>query len=166
MPFTYTEIPREACIEMCETLARTNARWHIHALNPGCAFNPKPSLFCFVIEDTDRAETWCAFSRQSFVETCKHVVQLLHGEAILDPQKRDRRALDHPLVQSVHEATRRGAHWHHHMMMPGCVISPDPDSYVITLERDDCEDILDLRSASPLDEVLREIELAYFASHK
>lgn len=166
MPFIYKEIPREACIATCEALARTDARWHIHALEPGCAFNPKPSHYCFVIEDTDRAETWCAFSQNSFVDTCKHVVQLLHGTTILDPQQRTANALEHALVQSVHEATRLGLHWHHHMMMPGCIISPDPESHVITLEREDRDDIQDLRSVNPLDEILREIELVYFSTHK
>lgn len=165
-PFAYSEASREAAVEAAKTMATAGRAWHIHALHPGCQFNPRPESYCFVVEDTDQGATICAFSDQPFTRECQELVQLLHGAAILDAGRSAEGTRAIPIVRSVTEACVAGENWHHHMMKPGCVLSPAPERHVITLERESVEKIEILDSIDPLDDVLREIELMYFKRYE
>lgn len=163
--FQYVEVAREEIVDTCKALASSGRAWHFHSLPPGCAFSPRPEGFCFVIEDTDLGETFCVFSAHSFVAECQDLVQVLHGEAILSTEHGTAEAKKEPIVKSATEAFEAGEKWHHHMMKPGCVLSPDPKRYVITLESEGVEGIEKLVSDQPLDDTLREIELLYFRQY-
>lgn len=162
MAYPFTEIARAETVPRCRALAAAGRAWHIHALAPDCRFNPRPGQHCFVIEDTDAGETWCAFSARPFRDECHELVQLLHGAAILDAGARPADFAAPPILEAVRDCVGRGEAWHHHVMKPGCVLSPAPGQHVITLERASSPQIGTLCSDSPLDDLQREIELLYF----
>lgn len=164
MAFAFTEVTREEAVALCRRLAAAGARWHIHALPPGCRYNPRPEGHCFLAEDTDAGRTVAAFSSEPFTAECHELVQLLHGAAILDPAAGP--APDVPLIAAVRDADAAGEAWHHHMMAPGCVLSPDPSRHVITLERASRDEVAVHESETPPDDVLRAVELLYFARHR
>ncbi|QBY01924.1 hypothetical protein E2K80_15315 [Rhodophyticola sp. CCM32] len=163
--FAFVEVTREKAVEISRAIAAAGRAWHIHALHPGCRFNPRPEGHCFVVEDTDAAETYCAFSDQPFTKECHELVQLLHGNSILNSDCSTGDAKDQPIVKSAAEAFAKGEKWHHHMMKPGCVLSPLPSHYVITLEREGSDEVETRTSDLPLDDTLREIELLYFKQY-
>ncbi len=160
--FEFTELAREEAVVKCKALAAADHAWHIHALHPDCLFNPRPDSYCFVVEDTDNQKTWCAFSNAPFTSECQELVQLLHGDTILDATHSEHDASEATIVRSAAEALAQNEAWHHHMMKPGCILSPAPDKHVITLERAGRQDIETLVSGQAPDDVLREIELMYF----
>jgi hypothetical protein len=164
--FKYQEIPRGDIYGICQSLDKAGAHWHIHSLTPGCQFNPVPNQYCFVVENTDTLETVCAFSDHSFYEECHAMVQLLHGAEILDAGELTGNPPEAEILIQVQDCVAKGESWHHHMMMPDCVLSPTPESHVITLERASRNTIFVHEDADAPDNILREIEIIYFAQNK
>jgi len=162
----FTEIARDEIVPLCNELAARNAEWHIHALHPGCRFNPNPSEYCFVIEDTGVGRMWRCFSGSSFTDECHDLVQVLHGSAILDKESRDPEFTPPQLLHSVRNCVATGEKWHHHIMKPGCVFSPNPDCHVVTLERESSFDMEIYTSDQPPNDLQREVELLYFEQNK
>lgn len=162
--YRFAEIARDETVDRCRALHAARQAWHIHALDPDCRFNQRPGQHCFVIEATHERQTWCAFSDDDFRTECRELVQLLHGASILDPGVRPAGFVEPPLLQAARECARTGEPWHHHVMMPGCVLSPSPRMHVITLERGSTRRIETLISETAPDDAQREIELLYFAS--
>lgn len=162
----FTEIIRDEIVPLCHELAGRNAEWHFHALDPGCRFNPNPSEYCFVIEDTDAKRAWRCFSNNPFTDECHELVQVLHGSAILDKDSRNPVFTPPQLLHSVRNCVAAGEKWHHHIMKPGCVFSPAPDCHVVTLEREGSSDLEVHTSDQPPNDLQREVELLYFEQNK
>lgn len=162
--YAFTEVPRRTVIEKCLALHRAGRAWHIHSLAPGCRFSHRPEMYCFVIEDTGSQEVWCAFSQTHFKAECKELVQVLHGAAILDDTARPAAFEPPPIVELAQACSAAGEPWHHHMMKPGCILSPAPEKHVITLEQESNDHLEIYESDIPPDDVLREIELLYFGN--
>lgn len=161
--YIYLEITRDEAIEKCLSLDADDRSWHIHSLVPGCRYNHRPGQYCFVIEDTDNGLTWCAFSDQNFKQECHQLVQVLHGSSILDSAARPEGFEDPEILESVKHCVKTSEAWHHHMMKPGCILSPLPERHVITLERATSARVEVYASDKPTDDVQREIELLYFS---
>ena len=162
--YAYKEVSRAEAVAICRQLHGEGRSWHIHALAPVCRFNHRPGWHCFVVEDTGSGETWCAFSDHHFRDECHELVQLLHGKDILDAGARPDDFVEPDILKSARACAKAGEAWHHHMMKPGCVLSPAPEDHVITLERVSSKEIEVHRSPSAPDDLQREIELLYFAS--
>ena len=162
--YAYKEIERARTVPKCLELNDAGRPWHIHSLAPGCRFSHRPELHCFVIEDTQSGEVWCAFSEQHFKAECKQLVQVLHGAEILDVAAKPGDFVAPPTLEIAQICNASGEAWHHHMMKPGCILSPAPEQHVITLERASSQDMEIHASDTPPDDVLREIELLYFGS--
>lgn len=160
--YAYTEIARAQAVPKCLALNDAGRPWHIHALPPACRFNQRPEMYSFVIEDTGAGEVWCAFSKTHFKAECKQLVQVLHGAEILDGGARPDDFVAPPILETARACVASGEAWHHHMMAPGCILSPAPHQHVITLERASSAEMDIHVSDTPPDDVLREIELLYF----
>jgi hypothetical protein len=161
--YAFTELTREAAVEKCLSLNASGVKWHIHSLNPGCRFNHRTSKYCFIVEDTDHHKTWCVFSDDDFSKECQQLVQVLHGESILDASARPE-GFDSPaILDAARACVATGEAWHHHMMKPGCILSPQPERHVITLERASTPEMQVHASDTAPDDVQREIELLYFS---
>jgi len=165
-PQEFTEIDRAGIIPLCHELAGRNAQWHIHALHPGCRFNPNPSDYCFVIEDTGAKRAWRCFSSDAFTDECHELVQLLHGATILDDAALDPDFVPPRILLLVRDCVAKDEKWHHHIMKPGCVFSPDPENHVVTLERETSPEMEIYSSGQPPNDLQREVELLYFRQHR
>ena len=161
--YAFEEISRKEATDKARMLHATGAQWHIHSLPPGCLHNPRPDQHCFVVENTDTAETFCAFSDAHFKAECHELVQLLHGEQILSETAQSSNFTPPPILIAAQQYAANGEDWHHHIMQPGCVLSPDPSRHVVTLERIGAEEIMIHITDGPADDLQREIELLYFA---
>lgn len=164
--FRYNELSREEIVAHCMSLHADGRQWHFHSLTPNCRFNPKQGRYCFIIEDSETKEIWCTFADSNYTSECNELVQVLHGETILSTSDRDENAQEAAIIKSVREAVECGEDWHHHMMKPNCVLSPNPVLHVISLERSSTPEFEFHESDHPPDDVLREIELLYFEGKK
>ena len=161
--YAFTEIERGEAVARGLALAKAGGAWHFHSLAPGCRFSHRPEHYCFLLEDTDAGRCWCVFSASDFKAECQRLVRVLHGTAILDASARPATLEEPEILGTIRALSARGEAWHHHMMKPGCVLSPSPGQHVITLERASSEEIATYACQSPPNDVLREIELLYFA---
>lgn len=164
--YAHDEIDLEACLDLAVGLAEGGKKWHSHVLSPGCRLNPYPAAFAIVIEDGTDAITYLARS-EGFPEVDKVLVRMLHGDDILDPAASRAGgadiAIDSALLERVIALNEDRIPWHHHMNFPGCVFSPRPDKWAITVESGSGDIDFETYDHEPKD-VLREMEVLYFSN--
>ncbi len=162
--FDYNEISPDGCIGKGREIAAKGGNWHFHSLSKGCSFNPRPEFNAFLIEDVDADVNYCAFCQEDFTPHCKELVVILHGDSVIEAAAIDPNWEAPPIVQAIEDCLAKKEAWHHHMMKPGCILSPNPKRHVISLERGSSTDIAyHDEDTDPL-ETLRAIEVMYFAS--
>lgn len=156
----FTLIPLEDCLGWAQALQTAGKRWHSHVLSPGCMHNPYPGRYAIVIEDDTDVRAFLAPS-DGFPEVDKALVKILHGDDILDARRGGRVTTgDSALLRGLHAVQSRGAHWHHHMHFPACVLNPERGRWCIAIESDG-ETFSEAFAHEPVD-TLREIEILYF----
>jgi hypothetical protein len=162
--YAYDEIDLAACLDLAVGLADGGKRWHSHVLSPGCGLNPYPEAFAIVIENSTDGIAYLARS-EGFPEVDKALVRMLHGDDILDEEASRAGgaeiSIDSALLERVIELNDDKIPWHHHMNFPGCVFSPRPDKWAITVESGTGDIDFETYDDEPTD-VLREIEVLYF----
>ena len=160
---TFTVIPLESSVEFSLALKKAGKGWHSHVLSPGCSFNPYPEKYALVVEDDVEHRAYIAPSDE-FPEEDKALVKLLHGDDILDPNKTvavtGATNVKSEMLDRLREIDNRGTAWHHHMNFPGCMLSPEPNRWTITIESDEGM-FFESYDTEPID-VLREVEVIYF----
>jgi len=160
----YTEVSMSKCREIALDLNAQGRNWHCHVLSPGCQLNPSKTKYAIIVENNSDNVIYYSVSKE-FPELDKELVQLLHGEDILDADKAQTSKLNNELgsalILFVEKLDKQGVDWHHHMHFPSCVFNPFKGKWAITVEdgygrvTDECYD------NEPVD-ILRRLEVLYF----
>ena len=161
---TYTEIESDSCVAFGTSLHEAGKKWHIHVLPPACPYNPYAKFYAMVIEDDSEGRAYISPS-EAFPEADRVLVQLLHGEDVLQSASHDEHCehalVSSPLLDRVRRLSNEGTHWHHHMHFPECVINPHPGQWTLSIDTEN-EQFTEIYADEPFD-VLRELEVIHFA---
>jgi hypothetical protein len=158
----YYEIPINESLNLARKFIADGNEWHSHAISPGCHFNPYQGLYAVMIEDNTENKIYIAPSI-FFPWVDKDLVRPLHGNDILDPKPsftNYNESLSSRLLVRVMGIDRQGIHWHHHMNFPKCLMTPNTDKWMITIESDDA--IFEEEYNVEPKEILRQLEILYF----
>jgi hypothetical protein len=155
-------VPLADCLELAKRLSAADHHWHHHVLFPGCMHNSF-DRYALLIEDDDERCRYYA-EADAFPEVDKDLVQMLHGDDILNPNRTSSITgahIDSPLVQHARDLVGTGGLWHHHMCFPTCTLNPAHGRWTIVIEAgpDMWADSFD---DEPVD-TLREIEVLFFS---
>lgn len=162
--FDFTEATLGECVSAAETFAASGANWHNHMLKPGCLFNPRPGTYALLIESNSSGEMLVCFCTQVPVEEAQYIVGLRHGADVVSAPDTDGAPLCEPAILArMRELSSNGTDWHHHMMFPDCVLNPRRGQWLITLEAQGVDEILEYTSATEPFDVLRQVEALFFA---
>jgi hypothetical protein len=151
--------------EMVRTWCEGGARWHFHALAPGCAFSAQRDRHALVLENRTDCQTYVVYSDEAFAEISQELVKMLHGESILDKEQAraaSSNATFERILQHAQELRQRGIAWHHHMLFPDCILNRHRGKWNIVFEGDEDEEIVEMLYDEEPTADLRKIEVAYF----
>jgi len=162
--FDFTEATLDECVAAAKRYAAGGANWHNHMLKPGCLFNPRPGTYALLIENNSSGEMLACFCSAVPVEAAQHIVSLRHGADVTSaPEINDAQGSEPVILARMRELSRDGTDWHHHMMFPDCVLNPRKGEWLITLEAEGTEEILEYTAETEPFDVLRQVEALFFA---
>ena len=167
------EISLEEALDWARLWTKTGRGWHFHVLPAGCRFNNRPGSSALVLESPAEGRVLAVYSGDDFVRASQVLVQLLHGNEILDRDQArttSNEAQIQAILRRAGELRRRGIRWHHHMLFPDCTLNRHPGRWTLVFEdpetgrearagrRASIEVVYDEEPVADL----RRIEVAYF----
>ncbi len=159
----FTDASLIACLDAAKNFASSGDDWHNHVIKPGCVHNPKPGQYILIIENNTTGEILGHVSEESPVETEKEIVRLRHGDDIIGGVPAKMPIGSEPeILKRARWLNGKDIDWHHHMMMPSCVLNPRPGKWLITLESSLSESIYEYETDEEPRLVLSEIEALFF----
>ncbi len=160
----YTEVLMDRCRDIALELNQQGKNWHCHVLSPGCRLNPSKTKYAILVEDNTSDLIYFSLSKE-FPELDKELVQILHGEDILDADmaqtSKFKNELGSALILFVEKLDKQGIKWHHHMHFPDCVFNPHKGKWAISVEDGDGRVSEECYDSEPI-EILRMLEVQYF----
>lgn len=137
-------------------------------LTPNCFFNSEKKTHEFVFEGE---EVFVCRSSEKLVEDGKKLVQLLHGEKILEvkSQKPDEKKFKpdfQKILERARSCVREKTRWHHHLLFPECTFNESKEKYVIVFEEEKTGEKRRAEFEKNPEEELREIEILFYELKK
>lgn len=140
-------------------------KWHFHMLTPDCAFNRQKNKHALVLENESEGGIYVIYSKGRKMREGKMLVRLLHGSRILRKRKiapAKRSKTIELVLKKARAMNRKGAHWHHHMLFPGCIFNKHPGKWSIVFEDPEEKRTFESLYAEEPVEDLRKIEVLFY----
>ena len=159
----FVEKPLDDCVEAAERYAARGDSWHNHVLKPACIHNPHPGKYVLIVENSTKRTVVGFVSDTNPIEAEQHIVRLRHGSDVIGRMGEEPPSDDEPeLLKKIRSLVVQGIDWHHHMIVPDCVLNPYPGRWLITLESDNTDEVLEYVCEDEPIETLRAIETLFF----
>ena len=159
------EITIEEALDRARQWHRAGQAWHFHVLPAGCRFNDRTGCSALVLESPGEGQILAVYGDHDFVQASQELVQLLHGEEILDREQArtgSNEAQIQAILRRAAELRRRGVRWHHHMLFPDCLLNRHPGRWNLVFEDPETGEVGEVLYGEEPVADLRRVEVAYF----
>ncbi len=112
-------------------------KWHFHLLSPNCIFNEKNDNDALILENSTDDQSYVLYTKQRQLKLGKTLIRLLHGNDILQNNKKIRQPQTEQFIKIVKRAEQMnkcGTPWHHHVFFPDCKYNDHVGQWNIVME--------------------------------
>lgn len=152
-----------------QEFSQAKKSWHFHILTPQCQLNTEKQ-FALILENATDKQTFVAYEDNPPMEIGKQLVQLLHGNDVVQDKNQ---SVDLPkpslqteiILNKAQQLNQEGKFWHHHMLFPDCIFN-DSGSWLIIFEDQATGEIIKSVSKTEPKSDLKHIETLFYQQKK
>lgn len=153
--------PVDEIVSDAQELNADGKRWHFHMLGPGCIFNKHKGKFCLMLEE-NRVTKYCLFDEKPTKESLV-LAKLAYGEKFIESEDAGAHNPEFDaILRRATELKSDGVEWHHHHLLPACLLNEKKGKSCIVLEDpENKETLMAVYDGSPMKDLKKLEELFY-----
>lgn len=135
----YKEISREDAVQLASEWQKRGDTWHFHMLPPTCCFSPDDThRHVLLLENSTTNATFMLCTSSPDMNLGRQFAQQVHALvfASISTHMAPAPWFDEWRLR-IASLKERGIGWHHHMLLPNCVLNLHEPNWVLVLEGDD-----------------------------